>query len=479
MTLRTRTSCGRTAVTSSIPSWKPSPASSLRVRSSGRNTCATIRSTAPTGSCCATSTSTCGCSAGRATTTPASTTTTSRRARWRSPRAACARTGWCWDARSTSRSPRRRGGQHVQLHRLRHPPRAARGGGAGGHDPRLLAAAGADGQLHGRAERPAAPPPGHLRGRAPRARSLRGDPRSMAGARRRDALGSRSMGLAVTGPLRREVARALPSRPFGCVLGRQRLPATEERRGAGADVPVRSPRALAHVLRAPGQLGLGRAYVAGEMEVDDLDAVLRAARRRGRRRRSTGASSAADGSPRVARDGRCAAAAAAAAELRAAGATPLARARRARGAPPLRRLERVLRAGPRRVDDVLVRDLLARRRDTLEEAQDAKLELVCTKLGLRPASACSTSAAAGALRAARGGASTASTSPASRSPSRRRSWRSGRGGGGGPRRPQVEIRVADYRELPASRSTRSPRSAWSSTSAARTSTPTPRRWRGC
>jgi cyclopropane-fatty-acyl-phospholipid synthase len=37
----------------------------------------------------------------------------------------------------------------------------------------------------------------------------------------------------------------------------------------------RSPRALAHILRAPGELGLGRAYVAGLIEVDDIDAALR------------------------------------------------------------------------------------------------------------------------------------------------------------------------------------------------------------
>ncbi|MGH2500368.1 MAG: SAM-dependent methyltransferase, partial [Candidatus Limnocylindria bacterium] len=37
---------------------------------------------------------------------------------------------------------------------------------------------------------------------------------------------------------------------------------------------VRSPDALAHALRAPGQLGLGRAYVSGALEVDDVDAVL-------------------------------------------------------------------------------------------------------------------------------------------------------------------------------------------------------------
>jgi len=36
-----------------------------------------------------------------------------------------------------------------------------------------------------------------------------------------------------------------------------------------------SPQALAHVLRAPGELGLGRAYVSGLIEVDDIDAALR------------------------------------------------------------------------------------------------------------------------------------------------------------------------------------------------------------
>jgi cyclopropane-fatty-acyl-phospholipid synthase len=36
-----------------------------------------------------------------------------------------------------------------------------------------------------------------------------------------------------------------------------------------------SPAALAHVLRAPGELGLGRAYAAGLLTVDDLDASLR------------------------------------------------------------------------------------------------------------------------------------------------------------------------------------------------------------
>ncbi len=37
---------------------------------------------------------------------------------------------------------------------------------------------------------------------------------------------------------------------------------------------MRSPKAIAHVVRAPGELGLGRAYVAGDLEVDDLDRVI-------------------------------------------------------------------------------------------------------------------------------------------------------------------------------------------------------------
>jgi cyclopropane-fatty-acyl-phospholipid synthase len=39
-------------------------------------------------------------------------------------------------------------------------------------------------------------------------------------------------------------------------------------------VDVRSPRALAHALRAPGQLGLSRAYVSGELGISDLDALI-------------------------------------------------------------------------------------------------------------------------------------------------------------------------------------------------------------
>jgi cyclopropane-fatty-acyl-phospholipid synthase len=78
--------------------------------------------------------------------------------------------------------------------------------------------------------------------------------------------------LARTAPLRKEIETALPSRPFALQFwDGSTVRATE------ADAPTftfRSPRALAHVLRAPGELGLGRAYVAGLLEVDDLDAAI-------------------------------------------------------------------------------------------------------------------------------------------------------------------------------------------------------------
>ena len=75
-----------------------------------------------------------------------------------------------------------------------------------------------------------------------------------------------------TAPLRREIVAALPQRPFavrfwdGTVVD-----ATEP------DAPTfsfQSPEALAHVIRAPGELGLGRAYVLGLIEADDIEKAL-------------------------------------------------------------------------------------------------------------------------------------------------------------------------------------------------------------
>ncbi|MGH2944044.1 MAG: hypothetical protein ACRDLN_14855, partial [Solirubrobacteraceae bacterium] len=75
-----------------------------------------------------------------------------------------------------------------------------------------------------------------------------------------------------TAPLRAELADALPDRPFEVRFwDGSALPSTS---GDGPVFTARSPRAVAHVLLAPGQLGMSRAYVSGELEVDDIDAVL-------------------------------------------------------------------------------------------------------------------------------------------------------------------------------------------------------------
>src|SRR3954454_6693542 len=77
------------------------------------------------------------------------------------------------------------------------------------------------------------------------------------------------MALASPTPLRRELERAFPERPFRAECwGGSALPATSD----GPLFRVRSPSAVAHALRAPGQLGLGRAYVAGGPEGGGLDA---------------------------------------------------------------------------------------------------------------------------------------------------------------------------------------------------------------
>jgi cyclopropane-fatty-acyl-phospholipid synthase len=80
------------------------------------------------------------------------------------------------------------------------------------------------------------------------------------------------MAFASTATLRREIEAHIPERPFSVEFwDGTRLAATN---GGGPTFYVRSPRAAAHALRAPGQLGLGRAYVSGELEVDDIDAVI-------------------------------------------------------------------------------------------------------------------------------------------------------------------------------------------------------------
>jgi cyclopropane-fatty-acyl-phospholipid synthase len=73
-------------------------------------------------------------------------------------------------------------------------------------------------------------------------------------------------------PLRRELHRLLPQRPFNVRFwDGNTVPATTDQ---APTFFVRRPAALAHFLRAPSSLGLGRAYVDGSLAVDDLDAAF-------------------------------------------------------------------------------------------------------------------------------------------------------------------------------------------------------------
>ncbi|HET6869192.1 MAG TPA: class I SAM-dependent methyltransferase [Solirubrobacteraceae bacterium] len=81
------------------------------------------------------------------------------------------------------------------------------------------------------------------------------------------------MALSDTAPLRRALTETLPRRPFGLRFwDGTEVSATEP---GSPTLTLTTPRALAHALRAPGELGLGRAYVAGMIEVDDLEGALR------------------------------------------------------------------------------------------------------------------------------------------------------------------------------------------------------------
>jgi cyclopropane-fatty-acyl-phospholipid synthase len=82
------------------------------------------------------------------------------------------------------------------------------------------------------------------------------------------------MPFAKTGPLRRAIQHTFPDRPFTVRFwDGSTIPSTDG--NGGPTFTVTSPKAIAHAVRAPGQLGVGRAYVAGDLEVDDLEAVMR------------------------------------------------------------------------------------------------------------------------------------------------------------------------------------------------------------
>ena len=187
------------------------------------------------------------------------------------------------------------------------------------------------------------------------------------------------MPFASTDKLRREIEARIPERPFTIEFwDGSRLPPTN---GGGPTFCVRSPRAAAHVLRAPGQLGLGRAYVSGEIEVDDMDAVIELL----------------DGWKPPSLDGADKRALLVGA-ARAAGLTRPPRRPAAELRPSGRRHSRERDARAVRhhydvsneffalfLDDSMTYScaIFSRGAETLEEAQEEKLEMVCRKLALR------------------------------------------------------------------------------------------------
>jgi cyclopropane-fatty-acyl-phospholipid synthase len=204
--------------------------------------------------------------------------------------------------------------------------------------------------------------------------------RATVGATGRTAPTQSASRLASPALLRRELARVLPERPFelafwdGSLLG-----ATEHR---APRFTLSSPTAITRMLAAPNQLGLGRAYVAGDLEVSDLDAALTIvtgwtppALDRHARARLLIAAAVASG-PRLVPP-------APATELRLDGT----RHSRERDARAVRHHYDVSNEFFAQFLDASMTyscAIFSHGARTLEEAQQAKLELVCQKLALRP-----------------------------------------------------------------------------------------------
>src|SRR4051794_8432108 len=182
-------------------------------------------------------------------------------------------------------------------------------------------------------------------------------------------------------PLREELARALPDRPFEVAFwDGSTLPSTNG--SSLTTFRVTSPAAIAHALRAPGQLGIGRAYVSGALDVDDLDATLDLL--------DTWKPPSLDARTKVKL---------AAAALRSAGIVAPPKPPQAELIPQGRRhsIERDKAAVRHHydvsneyfslfLDDSMTYScaIFSRGAKTLEEAQFVKRELVCTKLALQP-----------------------------------------------------------------------------------------------
>jgi cyclopropane-fatty-acyl-phospholipid synthase len=181
-------------------------------------------------------------------------------------------------------------------------------------------------------------------------------------------------------PLRAEIERVFPDRPFAIEFwDGSSLPPTN---GGGPTFRLQSRKAVGHVLRAPGQLGIGRAYVTGDVEVDDLDGALKVV---------TGWQP-----PAVDRTDQIKLIVAA---VRAAGplVPPAPPAAELRPKGRLHTITRDKRAVRHHYDlppeffrlflgETMTYScaIFSRGATTLEEAQRTKLDLVCTKLGLEP-----------------------------------------------------------------------------------------------
>ncbi len=162
---------------------------------------------------------------------------------------------------------------------------------------------------------------------------------------------------------------------------------------------VRSRDALRRLLWAPDELGLSRAYVAGDLDLDgDIFETLERLRD----------AVALDGPPRASGSRRGPSRLPAPRGVRPAppaatrggptqGAPPLAAARRSRRPSPLRRRERLLRARARTVDDLLVRAVLRSGDDARGRAgvQARARSHESSGLAEHPGHACWTSGAAG------------------------------------------------------------------------------------
>ena len=181
-------------------------------------------------------------------------------------------------------------------------------------------------------------------------------------------------------PLRSEIERVFPDRPFAIEFwDGSTLPPTN---GGGPTFRLQSPKAIGHALRAPGQLGIGRAYVTGDIAIDDLDAAMNVV--------GTWKPPAVD---------RATQAKLALAAVRAAGPM-LPPAPPAAELKPKGRLHTIARDKrsvthhydlPPEFFELFLGESLAyscaifsRGATTLEEAQRTKLDLVCTKLDLKP-----------------------------------------------------------------------------------------------